>query len=142
MNLLIINGVNLNMLGKREKEYYGEFSYEDLLAYYQSLEAEYGVRVQTFQSNIEGELVNAIQQAETYDGLIINPGGYTHTSIAILDALLSLEIPKVEVHLSNIHRREDFRAHSVTARACEGVIAGFGKSGYGLAVKYLIERNS
>ncbi|MDO4773250.1 MAG: type II 3-dehydroquinate dehydratase [Bacillota bacterium] len=142
MNLLIINGVNLNMLGKREKEYYGEFSYEDLLAYYKSLEDEYGVRVHSYQSNIEGELVNAIQQADTYDGLIINPGGYTHTSIAILDALLSLEIPKVEVHLSNIHRREDFRAHSVTARACEGVIAGFGKSGYGLAVKYLIERNS
>lgn len=142
MNLLIINGVNLNMLGKREREYYGDFSYEDLLNYYKSLEAEYGVRVDAFQSNIEGELVNAIQEAESYDGLIINPGGYTHTSIAMLDALLTLEIPKVEVHLSNIHRREDFRAHSITARACEGVIAGFGKSGYGLAIKYLIERKS
>lgn len=137
MKVLIINGVNLNFLGKREAEHYGSFTYEDLLFYYKLLEQEYGVEIVPFQSNLEGEIVNAIQEAEHYDALIINPGAYTHTSVAILDALLSCEVPVVEVHLSNIHKREDFRARSLTGRACEGVIAGFGKQGYSLALKYL-----
>ncbi len=135
----IINGANVNILGLREKEHYGSFTYNDLLDYYKELEKTYNVKIDAFQSNIEGEIVNAIQDTRNYDALIINPAGYTHTSVVILDALLSLEIPIVEVHLSNIHKREDFRSKSITARASNGIIAGFGKESYALAVKYLCE---
>ncbi len=135
----IINGANINILGLREKEHYGTFTYDDLLNYYKELEKKYSIKIDPFQSNIEGEIVNAIQEARDDDALIINPAGYTHTSVVMLDALLSLEIPIIEVHLSNIHKREDFRATSITARAASGIIAGFGKESYALAVKYLCE---
>ncbi len=134
---MIINGANINLLGKREKEHYGSFSYEELLTYYKTLEKTYDIKIDAFQSNVEGEIVNAIQDASTYDALIINPAGYTHTSVVILDALLSLTIPVVEVHLSNIHKREEFRAKSLSAKAALGIISGFGKEGYALAVTYL-----
>ncbi len=135
--IMIINGANINLLGKREKEHYGSFSYDELLAYYEELEEVYGVKIDAFQSNIEGEIVTAIQKAESYDALIINPAGYTYTSVVILDALLTLDIPIVEVHLSNIHAREEFRSKSLTAKAALGIISGFGKESYALAVNYL-----
>ncbi len=139
MKIQIINGANMNLLGKREKEHYGNFTYQDLLNYYKKLEKEYEIEINPFQSNIEGEIVNAIQNSADYDALIINPAGYTHTSVVILDALLTIKIPVIEVHLSNIHSREDFRQKSITARAAKGVITGFGKESYALAIKYLVD---
>ncbi len=140
MKILIINGANINLLGKREKEHYGDFSYNDLLKYYDDIAKEYGIEIEAYQSNIEGEIVNKIQEASEYDALIINPAGYTHTSVVILDALLTLDIPIVEVHLSNIHAREDFRSESITAKAVKGVITGFSKESYKMAINYLIHK--
>ncbi len=141
MKILIINGANINLLGKREKEHYGNFTYKDLLEYFKTIEKEYSnldLQIDEKQSNIEGEIVNFIQEANNYDGLIINPAGYTHTSVVILDALLCLNIPIIEVHLSNIHNRDDFRSKSITAKACKGVIAGFGKRSYYLAINEIV----
>ncbi|HHV72808.1 MAG TPA: type II 3-dehydroquinate dehydratase [Clostridia bacterium] len=139
MKILIINGPNLNLLGKREKEIYGTMSYEDMCAYLQEKAAELSVHLDIFQSNLEGEIVDRIQAAYgQYEGLIINPGAYTHYSIAIYDALLAVNIPTIEVHLSNIYKREEFRHKSVTAAACLGQICGLGAYGYVLAMQALL----
>lgn len=132
----IINGPNLNMLGTREPEIYGHETLEDIV---NSLKAQFQLlEITAFQSNIEGELVTAIQQlSQQNDALVINPGAYSHYSIAILDALKTTQIPKVEVHLSNIYQREEFRAKSITAQGCTGVISGFGKESYTLALQYI-----
>lgn len=139
MKIMVINGPNLDFLGIREKNVYGERTYEDLKRDIQSWAKELGFEAEVFQSNIEGEMVNAIHRAylEGFSGIIINPAAYTHYSIAILDALKAVSIPAIEVHLSNIHSREDFRCTSVTAPACTGQICGFGFMGYKLAIEAL-----
>ena len=136
--LLVINGVNLNMVGIREKGLYGENSYKDLCKFIKKSAKECGVKVKLFQSNCEGEICTAIQKAyKKYDGIIINAGAYTHTSIAILDALKSVNIKTVEVHLTDIYSREDFRKHSFISLYAEKVIAGKGFEGYKEAIDYL-----
>lgn len=113
LKILVINGPNINMLGIREKSIYGEESFEDLLSLLKKLELEYNIEIDQFQSNFEGEIIEKIQSAyKKYDGLVINPAGFTHTSIAILDALKAVEIPTVEVHISDLSKREDFRKKS------------------------------
>lgn len=140
MKILVINGPNINFLGIREKNIYGSTNYEDMCKKLYSEADLLGVELKIVQSNIEGEIINFIQDAyEKYDGIIINPGAYTHYSIAILDAIKSVNIPTVEVHLSNIHSREEFRHKSVTAAACIGQICGFGINGYVLAIQGLIK---
>ncbi|KOA18871.1 3-dehydroquinate dehydratase [Clostridium homopropionicum DSM 5847] len=140
MKILVINGPNINMLGIREKHIYGTMNYENMCKYIKEKASELSVEVEIVQSNIEGEIINFIQGAyEKYDGIVINPGAYTHYSIAIFDALMSIEIPKVEVHISNIHKREEFRHKSVTAAACVGQICGFGIYGYVMAINALLE---
>ncbi|MEF9952611.1 MAG: type II 3-dehydroquinate dehydratase [Clostridium sp.] len=139
MNILVINGPNLNFLGIREKNVYGSGTYEDLCAYIKGEADSMNVNVNILQSNIEGEIINYLQDAlGKYDGIVINPGAYTHYSIAIHDALKSLSMPIVEVHLSNIHNREEFRKTSVTAPACIGQICGFSFQGYSLAMRALV----
>ena len=137
MNIAIINGPNLNLLGKREPEVYGSLSFEQ---YLQQLETNFpAVRFTYFQSNVEGELINAIQSAaETVDGIVLNPGGYTHTSVAIGDAIAAIQPPVIEVHISNIHAREDFRKISHVSAKAKGTIAGLGLSGYALAVQWFM----
>ena len=135
MKIMVINGPNLNLLGIREKEIYGAKDFNQVIDYIKEEGKELGFEVNCFHSNIEGEIINFIHNAyfEKYDGIIINPGAYTHYSIAIYDALKGVEIPTVEVHLSNIHKREEFRHKSVTAPACIGQISGFGEYGYIMA---------
>jgi len=138
--ILIINGVNLNMLGSREPDVYGKTDYATLAAELVKFGAEVGVTVDVVQSNIEGEIVNFIHSAQgNYDGIIINPGAFTHYSIALLDAIKSVEVPAIEVHISNVHAREEFRHKSVTASACVGQICGLGVNSYKLAIKYFAE---
>lgn len=133
---LVINGPNLNMLGVREPGIYGAESYETLCGMIKDKAEQLGVSVEFFQSNCEGEIINAIQEAYgKKDGIIINPGAYTHYSYAIHDAIKSVNIPVVEIHISNIHTREEFRHKSVTAPACVGQICGFGLYGYILALE-------
>lgn len=140
MNILIINGPNINMLGTREKDIYGSKSYEDMCLYLKDKAEELNLKLDIVQSNIEGEIINFIQGAYgKYDGIIINPGAYTHYSIAIYDALLSINIKTVEVHISNIYKREEFRRKSITAPACIGQISGFGIFGYVMAMEALLE---
>ncbi len=137
---MVINGPNINLLGKREKDIYGHMNYSSICEYLVDKGSELGLDINIFQSNIEGEIVSAIQEADgRYDGLIINPAAYTHYSIAILDALKAVNIKAVEVHISNIHAREEFRKNSVTAPACMGQISGFGIYGYILAMMALKE---
>ena len=139
MNILVINGPNLNMLGRRDPDQYGSFSYDQLC---RQLEVQFPEdQFEFYQSNNEGELINRIHQAveEEWQGCIGNFGGYTHTSVAIRDALALLRFPIIEVHLSNIHGREEFRHVSITAGVCSGVIAGFGAGSYSLAVMALRE---
>lgn len=139
MKILIINGPNLNFLGIREKGIYGSDTYEEMCSYLYKEAANLGVEIDIHQSNIEGEIIGLIQQAYgKFDSIIINPGAYTHYSIAIYDALKSVSMKVVEVHLSNIHTREEFRHKSVTAAACVGQIAGFGKYGYVMAINALL----
>lgn len=138
MKLLIINGPNLNMLGKREVDLYGELTYDELCQKISDFAKQHTVEVDFYQSNVEGEIINKIHSAEgIYDGIIINPGAYTHYSIAIYDALRSIQIPAIEVHLTNIYSREDFRRKSVIAPACVGQISGFGYYSYIMAIFYL-----
>ena len=139
MKIMVINGPNLNLLGIREKEIYGAKDFNQVIDYIKEEGKELGLEINCFQSNIEGEIINFIHNAyfEKYDGIIINPGAYTHYSIAIYDALKGVEIPTVEVHLSNIHKREEFRHKSVTAPACIGQISGFGEYGYIMAMNAL-----
>ncbi|MDP4143511.1 MAG: type II 3-dehydroquinate dehydratase [Bacillota bacterium] len=142
MKLLVINGPNLNFLGIREKSVYGNSTYEDLCNYVKECGKQVGIEVDTLQSNIEGEIIGFIQDAyNKYDGIIINPGAYTHYSIAIYDALKSVSIPTVEVHISNIHAREEFRKKSVTAPACIGQICGFGFYGYVMAMMAILNHS-
>ena len=137
MKILVINGPNINMLGVREKTIYGDLSYPKLVKMIEEKASQLGLEIECFQNNIEGEIVNKIQDAYgEFDGIIINPAAYTHYSIAILDALKAVSIPTVEVHLSNIHSREEFRHKSVTAPACVGQISGFGPYGYIMALDY------
>jgi len=134
MKFLVINGPNLNMLGKREHEIYGKFTYQDLVEFIEDTAKPIGLDVEVFQSNSEAAIVDRIQAASNVDGIIINAGAYTHTSIAIRDALLSVGIPIVEVHLSNIFAREDFRKKSYISDIAVGVISGFGREGYRFAL--------
>ena len=138
MKLLVINGPNINLLGLREPEIYGNRDYAALIAFIQKQCAEAGADVECMQSNHEGTIVDTIQAAYgRYDGIVINPAAYTHTSVAIPDALKAVGIPAVEVHLSNIGEREDFRRTSYTALACEKTFAGMGFDGYAEAIRYL-----
>lgn len=139
MKILIVNGPNINMLGIREKNIYGVNDYNSLVEKIKKEASELDCQVDFFQSNIEGEIITSIQKAlGVYDGIIINPAAYTHYSIGILDALKSINIPAIEVHISNIHQREDFRKKSVTAEGCIGQISGLGFEGYTLALRGLI----
>ena len=135
MKLIIINGPNLNLLGIREKEIYGETSFEE---YYKSLINKFhDINLEYFQSNHEGELIEKIQEIGfAYDGIIINGGGFTHTSIALRDAIASVSTPAIEVHISNILSREDFRKKSYLSDVCEGIISGLGLMGYEYAINY------
>ena len=140
MKILVVNGPNINMLGIREKGIYGDLSYQKLIDTIESKAKELDFNIEFFQSNTEGEIINKIQSAYgVFDGVIINPAAYTHYSIAILDAIKAVSIPTIEVHLSNIHSREEFRHHSVTAPACIGQISGFGPHGYLMALDYFNE---
>ena len=140
MKLLVINGPNLNFLGIREKGIYGTQDFQYLLNMLEEKAKETNITIETFQSNCEGEIIDRIQKAyyDQVDGIIINPGAYTHYSYAIRDALASISVPKIEVHISNIHQREEFRHNSVTAAVCTGQIAGLGLMGYLLAVEAII----
>ena len=136
--VLILNGPNLNMLGTRQPEIYGAATLTDIEAACQARAKDLGLAAECRQSNSEGELVGWIQAArDEAQAVIINPGGYSHTSVAILDALLAVDLPIVEVHLSNIHRREEFRHHSYVSKAAQGVICGFGARGYIMALEAL-----
>ena len=140
MRLLVINGPNLNLLGIREPEIYGRQDYSALCDYISTAAALCEADVSVFQSNHEGAIVDAIQNAYgQFDGIVINPAAYTHTSIAILDALLALRIPTVEVHLSDISSREPFRQHSYIASACLRTYMGLGFEGYGMAIRFLCD---
>lgn len=141
MKLLIINGPNLNMLGIREKAIYGTQTYADLQALLNAACAERGIEGEIFQSNHEGALVDRIQQAyfDGTDGIVINPAAYTHTSVAILDALKAVNLPAVEVHLSDVKEREDFRQISYAGKACKKTIMGKGFQGYIEAINHLTE---
>ena len=142
MNILVINGPNLNMLGIREPEIYGKATYADLCALIEDHAAKLGVTVAVYQSNHEGDLVDAIQQAYgKQDGIIINPGAYTHTSIALLDALNAVSIPAVEVHISDPDSRDEFRKISYVRAACVKTIKGHGFDGYLEAMDFLAEGN-
>ena len=137
-DILVINGPNLNMLGVREPEIYGGETYEVLVALIEECGAEFDFQVECFQSNPEGEIIDEIQEAlGQFDGIIINPAAYTHTSIAILDALKAVGLPAVEVHISDITTREDFRKISYAGLACEAHFIGLGFEGYKKALEYL-----
>ncbi|RDY28783.1 type II 3-dehydroquinate dehydratase [Romboutsia weinsteinii] len=140
MKLMVINGPNLNMLGIREKGIYGTRDFKDVCDYIKGEGKKRNHEMTLLQSNIEGEIINFIQRAyfESYDGIIINPGAYTHYSYAIHDAIKGADIPTVEVHISNVHAREEFRHKSVTAPACIGQLCGFGEFGYIMAI-YALE---
>lgn len=137
LRILVINGPNLNMLGKREPEIYGKDTLESIQKETTDWAESNSVEISWFQSNIEGEIVSRVQQAceEKLDGLIINPGGYSHTSVAILDALKLFVKPIIEVHISNTNKREEFRNVKITAQASTSVLEGFGKKGYILAIQ-------
>jgi 3-dehydroquinate dehydratase-2 len=139
--LLLVNGPNLNLLGTRQPEVYGSATLAEIEARVSAVAAESGLQVRSMQSNHEGELVDAIHSARPdCAGIIINPAAYSHTSVAIADALRSIGLPIVEVHLSNIHAREEFRHHSYVSAVADAVVAGAGPLGYDLAVRYLATR--
>lgn len=137
MKILIVNGPNLNLLGQREPGIYGTSSFE---SYLPTLRQRYpDVEIDYYQSNVEGELINRMQQdGFTVDGIVLNAGAYTHTSIALHDCIRSLKSPVIEVHISNVHQREPFRHHSYLSPVCRGVICGFGLDSYRLAIEALI----
>ncbi|TDI68886.1 MAG: type II 3-dehydroquinate dehydratase [Bacteroidetes bacterium] len=138
MKISVINGPNLNLLGIREKSVYGEQPFED---YFKQLRLDFpGVEIDFFQSNVEGELINKLHQVGfDHQGIILNAGGYTHTSVALSDAIAAITTPVVEVHISNVHAREQYRHESLISKNCVGVIAGFGLESYKLALQYLTE---
>ena len=137
MKILIVNGPNLNLLGKREPGIYGSSSFDDFLP---QLRAKYpDVEIAYFQSNVEGELINKMQEVGfSYDGIVLNAGAYTHTSVALHDCIRAITTPVIEVHISNVHQREEFRHHSFISSACKGVICGFGLDSYRLAVEGIL----
>lgn len=137
MKIQIINGPNLNLLGVREKSVYGN---SDFNSYLQELRTRYpAVEIEYYQSNLEGEIINKIHEVGfSYDGIVLNAGAYTHTSIAIADAISAVNKPVIEVHISNVHKREAFRHHSMLAASCKGVIAGFGLDSYRLAIENFV----
>ena len=139
MKLIIINGPNLNLLGIREKEIYGETSFEEYLS---TLKSKFkDVELKFFQSNHEGELIEKIQEVGfSYEGIIINAGGFTHTSVALRDAIASVKSPAIEVHISNILNREDFRKKSFLSDVCKGIISGLGLKGYEFAIDYFLSQ--
>jgi 3-dehydroquinate dehydratase-2 len=139
MKIAILNGPNLNLLGKREPALYGHQSFED---FFRALESRYpSITFSYFQSNVEGELINELHRVGfDYDGIIFNPGGYTHTSVAIGDAVAAIRTPVVEVHISNVHAREEFRKHSFVSPHAIGVLAGLGLQGYELALQWFLNR--
>jgi 3-dehydroquinate dehydratase-2 len=138
MKISVINGPNLNLLGIREKSVYGEQPFED---YFKQLRRDFPrVEIDFFQSNVEGELINKLHQVGfDHQGIILNAGGYTHTSVALSDAIAAITTPVVEVHISNVHAREQYRHESLISKNCVGVIAGFGLESYKLALQYLAE---
>ena len=136
MKILVVNGPNLNLLGIREPDIYGTSSFDDYLSQLRGMFPD--VELTYFQSNVEGELINKMQEVGfSYDGIVLNAGGYTHTSVALHDCILSLKCPVVEVHISNVHQREWYRHHSFISSACKGIICGFGLDSYRLAVMAL-----
>ena len=137
MKIIIINGPNLNLLGIREKDIYGEITFED---FFEHLKEDFKeIEIDYFQSNVEGELINKLQEVGfSYDGIILNAGGYTHTSVAIADSIKAITTPVIEVHISNIFAREDFRKVSLIAPNCKGSISGFGVRSYRLALESFI----
>lgn len=137
MKILIINGPNLNLLGKREKEIYGDLSFDE---YFKQLQDEFSnIEFEYYQSNVEGELINKLHEVGfSFDGIIMNAGAYTHTSIGIGDAIAGIQTPVIEVHISNIYAREDYRHQSLMAKHCIGVIAGMGLNSYKLAILQFI----
>jgi 3-dehydroquinate dehydratase-2 len=138
MKIQIINGPNLNLLGKREPEKYGSVSFEDYLENLRRLFP--GIAIEYFQSNVEGEIINKIHETGfTFDGIILNAGGYTHTSVSIADAIAAVDATVIEVHITNISAREGFRHNSIVGRYCTGSIIGFGLFGYKLAIEAIIE---
>lgn len=138
--ILLINGANLNMLGIREPEKYGAKSLKDIEDAIIQKGKDLGVEVDTYQSNIEGEIVEKIQQARgVYDGILINAGGYTHTSVVIRDAISAVQIPTIEIHMTNIHAREEFRHTSLLSGVCKAIVAGFGDESYILALEGLVK---
>ena len=141
MRILVINGPNINMLGIREPDVYGKNSFQDLLTLLKEVETDLNIEVSHYQSNHEGDLVDAIQATYgKYNGIVINPAAYTHTSIAILDALKAVGLPAVEVHISDVDSREAFRQISYAGLACEKTIKGLGLEGYKKAIEYLHEK--
>ncbi len=138
--VLVIQGPNLNLLGRREPDNYGHKTLDDIHADLKKQAAEASVDIAFYQSNVEGELINRVQSAKSdFDFIIINPAAYTHTSVALRDAFLAVELPFIEVHLSNVHQREDFRQHSYLSDIAVGVITGLGDQGYGFALSYAIQ---
>lgn len=141
MKILVINGPNINMLGIREPKIYGAQTYSQLLQFTENTASELGIEVEQFQSNYEGAIVDKIQSAYSiFNGIVINPAAYTHTSVAILDAIKAVGLPAVEVHISDIEQREDFRKISYTGMACEKTVKGHGFQGYKEAIEYLISK--
>ncbi len=138
MKIQIVNGPNLNLLGVREPGIYGSESFESYLS---KLREQYPeVEIEYYQSNVEGELINKIQEVGfSFDGIVLNAGAYTHTSIALHDCIRAIKCPVVEVHISNVHQREDFRHHSFISAACKGVVCGFGLNSYRLAIEGLLD---
>jgi 3-dehydroquinate dehydratase-2 len=137
MKIQIINGPNLNLLGVREKSIYGDANFETYLV---SLRERYpNIQIDYYQSNVEGEIINKLHEVGfSYDGIVLNAGAYTHTSVAIADAIAAITAPVIEVHISNVYKREEFRHHSMLAANCKGVIAGFGMDSYRLAIESLL----
>ena len=139
MQIAIINGPNLNLLGTREPDTYGDTSFqiyfEQLKTVFPTLEIHY------YQSNVAGEIINKLHEVGfTYDGIVLNAGGYTHTSVAISDAIAAIEVPVVEVHISNVHAREDYRHHSLLAKNCKGIVTGFGLKSYEMALDSFLSK--
>ncbi len=140
MKVIVIHGPNLNMLGIREQNIYGPMKLEEINMQMKTVAEQNKIDIEFFQSNLEGEIVDKIQEClGEADGIIINPAAYTHTSIAIRDAIAAVQLPVIEVHISNIHRREEFRAKSLTAPVCSGQISGFGPFGYHLAMMAMLQ---